>query len=149
MNKEYKQIEFNINTAKDIMHCKVDGEVRTLNGHKVQLYDLNVKGGKLTIAGKIIYDDSEKVTMWTKKGEHIDYYSQQNNLVLLVKEEHIYKHFDRILVETFDASIQDFRWVCRFFSHYSGGMIITTNGTSFVSNKVRPYEGNEYLVENL
>lgn len=152
----YKQIPFDINIAKDIVSGKVDGKITTTQENDVTIYDFCFRYNTskyqsnqvFPIVGKIHYSTSEEVGIWTIEGKHSIRNISSMDLVLWVKDEKVFKPFDRILVSYYDSNLDITLYVCRFFSHYvkDGNVVVTTNGGSFSADKVLPFEGNEHLV---
>lgn len=144
----YRQIPFDINIAKDIVSGKVDGKITTTQENDVTIYDFDFlyntsQSDKVfSIVGKIHYNGLDEVCIWSIKGKHCIRNMLSMDLVLLVKEEKVFKPFDRIIAKSHCSRI----WECDLFSHYQDGCIFCVSGHAYPISDVLPFEGNEHLV---
>lgn len=79
-----KQINFNVETAKEIVEGKRSGQIKTKNGHSVKILTFETKG-LFPITGLIDYGDFEKAQMWKNNGR-ADFSDSTNLTIDLVLE---------------------------------------------------------------
>ena len=139
-----KIIPFDLETAKKIQAGKVEGKVKTRDGHKVRivLWDKKDEDGYVILA-LIDKPGTEYVASYTLNGEITKGYEEELDLVLEVPDnEPQFKPFDKVLVRNDINCI----WQPSIFSYQLGDCFYTVSSFPYKKESIISYEGNEHLV---
>lgn len=150
MEKNYKRVPFDLETAKKIQAGDIAGSIKTKNGLTCKIVSY-CDGTDFFVERKTEVGYCRWCYPYTKDGRYID---GKNNggtdydLILEVPEEapeHKFKPFDKVLVREYeDADGEPDTWVISFFMDESIAGYRVLNGEWF--DQCIPYEGNEYLL---
>ena len=153
MEKNYKRVPFDLETAKKIQAGDIAGSIKTKNGLTCKIVSY-CDGTDFFVERKTEVGYCRWCYPYTKDGRYID---GKNNggtdydLILEVPEEapkHEFKPFDKVLVRNGEHDGYCC-WYPAFFSRYSedkNGNVEYVTLDGFARKQCIPYEGNEHLL---